>query len=198
MSHLAAFSKLLSLADNLITSFHNFSSIYHFDYMHRMPRLQIHHLILFTLLSIIIFIVLIHLKCLFLHISSTDFNRQLVIRLNCQLQSQFHQTLALHHLAHSLRRSLLFIEIDRSHVCRYLVLLSYCRLQTLLKRQHQSQIIHRQFSHLSKQISMNHLDIFADNIILVISRHEHHQFIFHKHISMFLFDDVAMSNTQQL
>jgi len=174
MSHLAEFSKLLSLADNLVTSFHDFSSIYHFNYMRRMLRLQIHHLVLFTLLSIIIFIILIHSKCLLLHISSTDFNHQFAIRLNRHLKFQFNQAFALHHLAHSLRRSLLFIKIDQSHVCRYLVLLSYCRLQTLLKRQHQSQIIHHQFSHLSKQISMNHLDIFTDNITLVISRHEHH------------------------
>jgi len=79
MSHLAEFLKLLSLADNLITSFHDFLSIYHFNYMHHMLRLQIHHLILFILLSIIIFINFIHSKCLLLHIFLTDFNHQFMI-----------------------------------------------------------------------------------------------------------------------
>ncbi len=198
MSHFVEFLKLLLLADNLVTLFHDFLSIYYFNYMRCMSRLQIHHLVLFTLLLIIIFIILIHLKCLLLHISSTDFNHQFMIQLNHHLKFQFNQAFTLHHLTHSFQRSLLFIKIDWSHVCWYLVLLLYYHLQTLLKWQLQSQIIHHQFFHLSKQILMNHFNILADDIILVIFCHEHHQFIFHKHISMFLFDDVAMSNTQQL
>jgi hypothetical protein len=74
----------------------------------------------------------------------------------------------------------------------YCFLLPHHGLHSLDERQNQPQIPHHQLAHLSRQISMDDLDVTFDLVTFVVSGYKHHRPIFDEQIAMATLNGVAV------
>jgi hypothetical protein len=78
----------------------------------------------------------------------------------------------------------------------YCFLLPHQRLHPLDERQNQPQIPHYQFAYLSRQISIDNLNVTFDLVTFVVSGHKHHHPIFDEQIAMATLNSVTVPDAQ--
>jgi hypothetical protein len=102
-------------------------------------------------------------------------------------------------LAHLLQLVLYAFRRPFPTVCiHWLQMIGYCfllphqRLHPLDERQNQPQIPHYQLAYLSRQISMDDLDVAFDLVTFVVSSHKHYHPIFDEQIAMATLNSVMV------
>jgi hypothetical protein len=97
---------------------------------------------------------------------------------------------------HAFRRPFPTVCVRRPQIIGYCFLLPHQRLHPLDERQNQPQIPHYQLAHLSRQISMDDLDIAFDLITFVVSGHKHYYPIFDEQIAMATLNGITVPDAQ--
>jgi hypothetical protein len=75
---------------------------------------------------------------------------------------------------------------------RHGLLLLHQRLQPLLERQHQLQILYYQLAYLARQILVDNLNVAANVVSLIVPRHKYYYTILDKYVAVPSLDSVAV------
>jgi hypothetical protein len=97
---------------------------------------------------------------------------------------------------YAFRRLFPTVCVRRLQMIGYCFLLPYQCLHPLDERQNQPQILHYQLAHLSRQISMDNLNVAFDLVTFVVSGYKHYYPIFDEQIAMATLNSVMVPDAQ--